>query len=87
MDNQKVVRTENATTNETFKLELIQEDEITSTGTSIKFLIKKNGCYVSNSVCFDEGEARLLFDQLKLNNGELTRRVIILSEDVEKRGA
>ncbi len=86
MDNQKVMRTENAT-NETFKLELIQEQEITTTGVSTKYLIKKNGSYVSNSVCFDEGEARLLFDQLKLNNGELKKRVIILSEDIEKRGA
>ena len=85
MDNETVGRTLSAT-NVTFKLELIQEDLITAKGTTTTYLIKKDGRYVDNSVCFDEGEARMLYDQLKLNNGELKRRTIILSEEIEKGG-
>ena len=85
MDNTLMVeRTENA--NETFTLELIQEDEITPKGIKATYFIRKNGSYISGSLCFDEDVARKLYQQMKLNNGMFKTETVLLRDEIQKGG-
>lgn len=81
MDNLTVERTENV--QEQIKLELILEEEITPIGKKKTYYIRKNGSYVSGSLVFEEEEAKKLYEQMKLNNGEFKTETVLLSDEIK----
>lgn len=80
-----VEQTLNAT-KDTIKLELIQQEEVTPEKTKLTYHIRKDGDYVSGSLCYSEDEAKTLFKKMILNDGVLVKNTVILSETIKKGG-